>query len=802
MKTDTSKVLQNKQVGRTTFNLSSTLKTTTRFGSVDPISCKFVLPMDTISNSDDCYVELKPTVDKLNTTIASNISNYFVPMNKVWHYADNFISKKGEFVANGGVNLTEIEGNNAKPVTMLPAFRRHGLYGYFLSCLGPVVDENNEIVNINAKLTSSVQSAPSMGNTCLYDFGFVDINGNYHPSFASWNNVSKQSITNTIGWWMPRLIGDGWNLETQSQRNLNISADGTNIYMIYHTNESDVVNFFNYTHRIVNPTWKDVTVVKISYWYSVANKRINFRLDGANDLCTAPSTSPASSYYFYVNVNESSSTQRFGEVKVLSVSSESNSWLYQMNYYCTLLAFFGNSQMLGKGSLMESMGLPMFKYGYYHEMLPTIEDIGAGSYSVGQKGWVPMYTENLGSSESYATPNVCILPFYAYQTIISEKFLLPHEVLSNNPNQDGTISSDRMDSAVYRNYLVPTECFEYSPYWLTNILEGGLTQSNLVVGSGIEPSTERLQCAVHLNQYLTLFLGRAGLIDTDFYTRMHQKENHLVQNVQSDKGIAVVDSINFNLNVRKYLLARRLDKKIRFGGKDQSAQDFIENQYGLQGALDDPFKVMNLSNDQQIIGTEDVVNVAASEEVALGKKATIASITKPNRAYYEFFAKSYGWIIGVHYLTCCNEYFDTVNCDVLKLGTSNVAANFGLREQFDTAFLPVYADCGDDPMYSTDLDGTSTPQIVGYQPKNFWLKDSPNIVRGDYGDLYRGQIITPTDPIVNREELSLTYDYLQKSPAHFTSHFVDRGDNVLLNIKHNMYRQSTQTKLNSVGLTE
>lgn len=773
------------QVGRTTFNLQHTLKTTSRFGTCDVTLCKMVLPKDTIRNSSDFFVELKPTTDKLNTTITSNLSSYFVPFEKVWSYFDQFLTKGQNLVRNGALAVPSMVNETEKSVNFLPQFNLYKVFQYFLTAL-PYYDSKSYAFNAQSRLTDYFGNN---GNNVAFDWSYLDAReGKYVPV-----ETTTEIQTNLTFWWLPRLIGYG--VHQNAQINCNIRDIGDMYYLAFHFADPSVVGLFNYLGSRMVSDWTNFKYVNLEYVKD--GDVLKFALYGRNDFYSLPDSVD---YQFTLNINPSSND--YGFLTILPFEAKNAYLNAHFSWLVALTALFNHPLLLGKGSLIDTF-FPMFRYVNLNELRVDKYFEHMSNDPTPKYGWLPI----VGPGVSSDNCRINALPFFAYQSIITDKMLLPHEVLSNNSGQNSDLNANQFDSVTYRNNMVPTMCYENNDLYLENIFEGSLTQHGKVVKTMTDPDSTRLNHAVMLNQLLTVLLSRGPLIDSDLYTHMWQKENHLVDNIISESGINIVNQQGLTLNVQKFLLAKRTAQAIRFGGKDQTAIEFLENHFGLSDIPDHCPRSITLSTDIQVITAEDVVNTggavdSAGDPLALGAKASVATNAKPNRGYFEFFANTFGIVLQLHHLSVANEYFDVKNLDFSKL-TSTDETQCAKRDEFDMQFLPEFQDTGDDLLMSTDYNSTAVAEFIAYKDKNFWLKQSANIVRGDYADIYRRQIIAPTDPNENTVQLSLTYEFLQKTPFSFSRNFVDGGqnsDHVLINVKQNCYRKSSMTKLNSVGL--
>lgn len=793
------KIDQNSLVNRSTFNLNHTLNTTGRLGAVTPTVMNFMLPGDTIRNATDAYVEMKPTVTKLNSVVASNIENYFVPIEKTWKYWDTFISKTDEVLENGAKSVPELQRSQKLTTKYMPSLCVNDIFGYFLASLGTGIEDHN----VSNYLLQN--SSEDEGNVCDWTFNSREISYGSLSTFPA-------SVTKRFGWWIPRIIGSGWR--ENSTFNLTCASIGSSNVVVNHQygflfcSDPELVALMNYFGRRSFESWADSTCYFIVYGVDDTNGYTYFKVYPSNsmwDIVGAGLMNVLSALTASWTVRVKNTGEDYGKIEV---SSETGNDLYNpfpafLEYIMVVNTFFCNPMMFGPGSLMEAMGCPMFRRINYND--PNVGLSSAIPAAAGTDpfyGWYPNYGPHI--SNNY----ISALPFFAYQQIISHRFLLPHEVLSNSFAQDATgsdISDKKYDSPIFRNVLVPDMCYEGDDTYLSDIFKGcTLNNGDLVDGTvAASVPVSRKIYSIRLNQMLTILLDRACLIDTP-WTRFWQKENMMVSDALNASGIEITNSDD-ELRAKQLLLAHRTAKMIKFGGQDQSVEAFIANHYGVNNPRPDVCDIQRLSTDRQLIIAEDVINVGgaidpAGDAMALGAKTSIASTTKANRGYFEYYAKCYGFYLQLHYMTVQNDFFDAKTPELFHLASNDVSSQ-GRRENFTAAYLPEFADTGDDVLYDTDIDQTGSPERIGYVDKNYYLKTTPNKVKGEFASLFRNQICSPVDPLFNDRQVALTYEYLQKPHTMYRNVFQDlRGDQFLLSLAQHEYRKSTQSKLNTVGM--
>lgn len=256
------KIDQNSLVNRSTFNLNHTLNTTGRLGAVTPTVMNFVLPGDTIRNATDAYVEMKPTVTKLNSVVASNLENYFVPIEKTWKYWDTFISKTDEVLENGAKSVPSLQRSQKLTTKYMPSLCVNDIFGYFLASLGNGFEDQYNTPNY--KLENSSQDE---GNVCDWTFNAKDLlTGKLYTT-----NAEQAKL---FGWWIPRLIGSGWretstfNLTTASSAN---NDTVNNRFGFIFCSDPEMVALMNYFGRRSYRFWAGFTNFFIVYGVDTTN---------------------------------------------------------------------------------------------------------------------------------------------------------------------------------------------------------------------------------------------------------------------------------------------------------------------------------------------------------------------------------------------------------------------------------------------------------------------------------------------------------------------------------------------------
>lgn len=797
---------------RSVFNQSHSVKTTSSFGKVTPLLAEFVTPDTTMKLSSDFYTELKPTTNKLNSTIQSVLNSYYVPLKRVWEGADNFIASTGHWKRNASLNEPYFHNLKDKNIDKLPCVNVGRVIEALLASVCGTINATTD-GSANWMMKTPFAAVSAIGN-CSWDYYKIG-NGQLRTHSTS-NNRLRMS------WWMWRIIGNGVSSNPMYNLDYIADANGNPKEWRLYTSDPKVVGPYNAMCKVNASGHADVPCVCLR-WKNATNAspQLYFRLVECTSLYDNSSYQFTADVETLWNFRVATQGSHYGEITPNTATWDPMyiSHLFAFDLVCGML--FNHSNMLGAGSLIEALGCPLFKYKQFRFS-------GDGSWvrkKVADKHydlymWSIAHTYDSMSQYSYIHFKDCFkfsaLPFFAYQSIISDKYLLPLDVLSptapDSEGVDGYRSTPNyypLDSHYNHNYIIPTKCYEQHPEALKDLWEGcisnyGVHLNYFLNDTSLRTNTERNAYACTPNQLASIFLDRSNLIDVDFYTHIWQMPDNNVNGLLGNTNISnPIVNASLKADAKQMLMTKKVAQFLKRGGFDMSASDFIEKHFGVKDVVEEENGCVLLSTDKQIIQCEDVLNTGGAQDesgnpLPLGQKATIASCSKPHRGSFEFYAKNFGFVLQLHHLSVANEYFNTPNVTFKRLGDSTKGTL-----DFAIQYSPEFQDTGDEPVYYDYYSNGSVannPQI-GWKCKNFDLKDKQNRVIGEYQDLYRTQIICPTDPLQNLNvPYGLNYEFLQKTPFDYSRYFVDAtGDQILLNVSHHLYRKAPMSRENNVG---
>lgn len=756
---------------RSVFNLSHSLKTTSRFGSIMPITqAEFVTPDTTLKSNLDFYCEIKPTTSKLNSTITSNVKSFFVPLKRVWEFADNFIASSNHFSQNASLNEPWMHSMMDKNILHMPSISLGELpFMLLASCTANTCD-------IRTPRAAVAQIA-------RYTWNYQGTDGKIKQTVAG---------TNWCPWWLPRLIGAGF---TQNPT-LNVipqMSGNQQIGLHFITSDSYVVEYM----KILQPQY-DSDLVDI-YVYSTTNDddepEVRVKIRNVGEMYE-----PLDPEHNFDILIVNCGAEKYG-----SATFNDDEYITDDIAYGALNAIiwglFGKSTLLGFGSLTESLGFPLFELRKitpyrdarrrYDLLFPFVNCIN-----------FDFKNHKLTAKDSF---NVSPFSFYAYQAIVTDRYLLPKSVLSpvtplsGNPRLEPNYA--QIDNHYCHNYVVPTKCYEnqaLTNLWDGCVLNGGIYAREYCGITSAIDIAQRLQASITFNQMCSIFLDRSPLIDSDIYAKFWQVPDSNVTSILSNVSTAIVD-VNRKVDAKQMAITKKLSEFLRLGGWTCSTDEFIENHFGVKDSIDSSCEVVTIATDSRYIAITDVTNQGGAVDedgntMPLGQKASVASDTASHINNFEFYSKSYGWFLTLHHLSVANEYLNVP--DVTSSRLSNIST-----EDFTLMTAPEFQDTGDEPIYCDDIEAgiVENNPAVAWKEKNWFLKDKANRVCGEYVDKYRDQLIIPTDSLWNEHFAELSYVYLQKTPFDFSRYFVDAtGDNILINVAFHMYKKAPMTRSNNV----
>lgn len=790
MSNDNNVLLKN-EVKRSSFNQTHTVKRTMRFGSVSPVETQFTLAGDTIETWHDSHIELKPLRDKLNTQIDYHLRSYWVAISDIWKGAKQTFAINKEVYNNTRKPLQEyLRLTNDSPV--VPFVRRSEVFRYLLATFG--------IGNVEHILSDSLTT----GNTGLHQtdwkFNYVDSAGIRHDNQSVNNGVSS-----AYSFLMPRICKNGCD-------------NGFNFYISQETisgNTVIVTNIFITRPEAINCLCQHFPQLVGSISYIVLRvaqlnpNQNTWWLDLANDTDHVPHRKPSralttSNHVCYVaNTSRGVPSINLGSMSAQGVTEYSGTGITIQDLFNTILvSLFFDPDLLGKGSLAESLGAPFF----FYKRVSSPYFLG-GSAFVNHGALFP-YAYNFNNTFAGQTSHVwnpCYLqvdggdnlinylPFLAYQKIYADNFLLPHEVLPAETFEIDSPYFGSLSTAISVNCQTQSEC---------DVLRVSISQEDYLRSTGQVATSFNHMYLLQTNQLLNALFSVAPLIATDYYTRGWITPNHGAnQSVAPDSILTQTTSINDTLHYYASMVAKKMGFLKRIVGQGLTYEEWVNSIFAVDGVESENNKAVYIGGDVRTINTQTVINTELADDTApLGKKGTVAEDQLNGMSHVAFFAKEYGFYMAVEFLSVPNEYTQTIaDCMTTALAGRN-------KNELDLQLNPIFGDTGDEPKklvgYRCDIDEnnpTSNP-ILMYDNKNYWLKDAPNILRGDYTDLYQAQTIRPTE-FDGLETLELTYSWLQRPKSAYTNVFVDvQNDNVLADSKVTFYRKSSMPKLNNIGL--
>lgn len=757
---------------RSVFNLSHSLKTTSRFGSIMPIThAEFVTPDTTLKSNLDLYCEIKPTTSKLNSTITSNVKSFFVPFKRVWEFADNFIASTSHFNQNASLNEPWLHSTMDKNVLKMPRIALGELPFMLLASCSP------DTCDIRTPRAAVAQIS-------RYSWNYRDIDGK-----IKYTDTSK----NWAPWWLPRLIGAGYTQNPTINVIPQMSGD-KQIGLHCITSDPYVVEYMN----LLQPQYT-AQFVDIFLEYDEDNLQVIVKIRNVGK--DYEPMSPSQNYPIFCVKTDA---QNYGSNIIVDNGGVFTNDVTIGCIYSILWGLFGRSSLLGFGSLVEALGFPLFEL---RKVTPYRDAKKRNDLLFPFMTCIAIDTDNfvINPKNSF---NVSPFPFYAYQSIVTDRYLLPKDVLSpvtpltGNPRNEPNYA--QIDNHYCHNYVVPTKCYENDDLGLRNLWNGCVLNGGTYARSfyGITSPIDiakRLQASLTFNQVCSIFLDRSPIIDADIFAKFWQVPDKNISSILSNVSTAIVD-VNRKADAKQMAITKKLSEFLRLGGWTCSADEFIEQHFGVKDSIDTSCEVVTIATDSRYIAISDVTNTGGAVDengntLALGQKASVASDTANHINNFEFYSKNaFGWFLTLHHLSVANEYLNVPDVCSSRLGNLST-------EDFTLMTAPEFQDTGDEPIYCDDIERgvVAYNPAVAWKEKNWFLKDKANRVCGEYVDKYRDQLIIPTDSLWNEHFAELSYVYLQKTPFDFSRYFVDAiGDNILLNCAFHMYKKAPMSRVNNV----
>lgn len=838
MSTDNSLVLNNESTGRSYFDISRKTHTSQKLGSVSVSDVQFCLPHDTIKHSKGQTYELKPTTHRIVSKLYGSSKSVAVPIRQVWKYFPEFIAKNKHFIEGGGFNTTYMMRKESETASYLPYVNPAVMFGCFLSAFGSgdTSGLNHNLLWAHTHDMPIFENDSKMnGNAQTQKYQFIDTVGLMH-------NVEQYT---GAPWWLPRLCGDGF-LSSGVNCNLLQVGDTTHAFQFTFT-APEIVNQAKLLFELVkanNPstTFSLQTNEITAFYVVVYSDGIG---GGVNYYCAVGSADYGNSmaYSTYNNMifNSASltdTTHNYGQISLKTSTTDTYGSgeftheivpilydnalpiaQYAFSLICT--AFFNRPELLGRGSLLENLGVHLFDYKNMYDIFADyVGDNVPVGLGVAADALFPVLDINLVTAitnfrKSSETPEpVCtqlinVFPFLAYQKFATERLLLPHNVLSNNQGENTDVDFAPYDSPFYRNNMVPTS------FWGKPTSNGCiLLNSSLYVepGSWDETSTGSYiedpvtyEYKMPINQILTIFLNRGVLLDMDVFTRIWQKQNENVDNILQASAFGAVND-NRTINAKLFLLAKKLGRYVRFGNTDQTIESVYARHFGVNDLPKDTCNSILLSSDRVEIDVTDVLNQGGAVDQngdarMLGDRSSIVTKSVPLHHDYQCYCPEFCYILDLHWFSC--EFLRTHVPEPNLNWIGRLCSLVGdMRRNFQLMFFSEYQDCGDEMLYYSDIVANAPMLNVAWSNKNQTLKDGYNDLTGEFRSKYYKMVITPY-PEYKKGCFapSLTYGYLQPTPYQYDLHLIDRfGDAFLVSHYRSTIRKSTMTKTNSVGL--
>lgn len=854
MSTDNSTVLRN-SVGRSFFTIPQKRKTTQKIGCIGVSGCTIALPNETVSLKRGEFYELKPTTNRIASSCEAHNMSVSVPFRSVMRYWDEFISKGDLIVQNGAMNVPIIQHREDQSVYQLPFTTPKDIIGGLLASIC-----SQDIQNPSAKLCfmrevdieTTIYDMPE-GNVQKYDYSSVNANGLYCAT-------TEYYRTNFLGapywWWLPRLIGNGYN---ESGVNLNCIAvptrTGYKIRGCVHFSDLNSIQMARVCYEMFkaqhpSDTFRlqtnEVQCLKFVFETNPESGDLNFGIavgDNAYELLTDP-TSEASSELplpFTCITTPNNPNGTFGTILmddtlewnpldyedywtigftplVLNDAHAGNAFFVQT----LITALFNRSSLLGYGSLMESFGHSLFEpktiYDIYTEYFGVDYPVALGAsfdavFDVLNENLFRSYL--LGDDSLEISDKVNIIPYLCYQKTCTDRFLLDHEILSNNTGEDSQIDFDtKFDSPYWRNNMVPTmyyghpskdedanvlhrSSFYYNNTWY--LAEDSTPIANM--------PAEQKHYIISLNSMLTIFLDRGTLLSMDAFTKIWQKENRNVQNILDLAGYGV--KTDGTIEAKQFLLAKKLCQYVMYGNTDQLASQVLEKHFGVNDVPTNHREVVVLDMDRQTLAVQDVMNQGGGVDsqgnnIALGDKVSIMSNSTPERQVFECYEKEFSYVLNLHWFSIDFERYNVPNPSVKVLEDIQTAESTlgDVRRAFQLALFPEFQATGDEMLHLDDIEVFSPSINVSWTNKNNTLKDGYSEYMGEWKNRFLKQLWTPYLPYRRSPYApSLTYGYLQPTPFQYDLHLLDRfGDAFLCGHLLTWYKKSIMTKSNEVGL--
>lgn len=844
MSKDNSQVARN-ELNRSFFTQELPTYTSQRIGQIGVSCMSFGLPSETQKLVQGKYYEMKPLVGKLNTQVKANELASLCYFSDLWDNWDKFIGKGSLLLRNGAFNVPYIEAQNEETNYTLPYVRVDNLInGFLATSFGPC-----------SKLYQPVhkQRAESAeGNKVPYNYHFFTQLGRF---FDSAQDTDVRTAIEDIGWWIPKLVGAGYNTSQWNLRLINTGHGTDNYEMFLNTTKPEIVTLAKVLYAVnmkaSAQATDDIVIldgslseyravsIGISHYngalsYSItlvknvfetATDRNNWSnidfgaftfapvVATSNDICFQNGvvlTSLASVPNNYIE--HTNSTYHFkddnGVLPFFFIGNSGDNSALRLGYSFLVTALLNSPELLGNGSLMESMGHSLFEERTVYDILSNYaEDYDNAALGFAYDSTFSIFALDL--SDMVGQRRVSLLPYVGYHKIVTERLLLPHQILSNNEGNTSALNDKWFDSPYWRNNLIPTKLYGQIGYsgdymFYNSILKTIDNEYNAgVQKSDFDP--EVWSHAVGACQILALFCARGTLMDMDVFTKIWQKQDRNLQDLLQTAEIAIVDNDDI-MQAKKFAITKALTKFSLFGQLDQMATSVLENHFGIKSAPKNGTSVM-LARNQFKLPTIDIFNTGGSVDASgnaqmLGERTNIVSNSYPRKKVFEVFCKDYCFIYNLHWFSVPTTRQNVPNAGNRLIEKATWAND--VRFAWNIATFPEFQNTGDEQLMLADIENwVDDSLVVSWTNKNNTLKDGFGQMLGEFKtNKYHRQIITPY-PAYRRSLVapSLTYAYLQPTPFDYDVPLVDKfGSAFLIEFENIVLKKSPMTKNGLSGI--
>lgn len=843
MSTDNSKIMRN-ELKRSFFTQHKPTYTSQKIGNVAVSSVSLALPSETQKLIAGTYYELKPLANRLSTQIKAHQMGNLVYIRDIWDNWDKFLAKGKLLIRNGAFNVPYIEAENENTNYNLPfVYVRHVLSGLLSSGYG-------SCGKMYQPAYRQRSTGDTDGNKLPFDFDFRTASGRY---FKSTVGTDIARYVDKIGWWLPRLIGKGVTSSGVNCRLIETSRESGVAEMFLNISKPEIVQLakialianiskiaedadltlsplfdlskFNYVSIGVSESGGSVFYsLALSTGYATATDRNNWNNNNFAIFSTSQQyqNHPTFAYIGLNSYTDIPSNYRENTSSTLTIKDDdgvlplflvgSESSVRELLGATIITALFENSELLGSGSLCEQMGHTLFDYLSIYDIIAKYCPFYTGSpvgfqpdavFPILNYDIMDNLFDNLGVIPPSASQKINILPYVAYQKICSERFLLPHQVLSNNEGNDSTLSDKLYDSPYWRVNMIPTKLFGQildndKDYIQANTMWGyeGYEYSAGSERNDFEP--EVWNHAIGLNQFLTIFFNRGTLLDMDVFTRMWQKQDRNLQTLLQTAAVNITDSSDV-LQAKKFAITKALTRFSLFGQLDQMITSVLENHYGIS-AKSYEGRTVALNKVSRILPTIDIFNTGGSVDASgnsqvLGERTNVVSKNYEPKKVYEVFADDFAYLINLHWFSVPTTRQSVPNGDIHlfeKLSNEN-----DVRFAFQLALFPEFQNTGDELLRLDDVENWADSIPIAWTNKNNVLKDGYAQMAGEFKtNKFKRQIVTPY-PFYHVSNIapSLSYAYLMPTPYDYDLPLVDRfGDAFLIEHDYTIVKNSPMTK--------